>query len=125
MKSSLKKLLYILLVLFMILTFYAIFNAGNPNSIFRFLIRDTSYDITITVVLSIIVAVLVITLTAGRENSLKHMLGINADHIRDLRRKGKSDQHIAESFLRSLGAKKGILYTLAKQRVLRYLSRIE
>ncbi len=125
MKNSVRKTLYILLVIFMLLTFYSIFNAGNPNSFFRFVIKDSSYDITITIALSLIVALLVIMLTAGRENSLRHMLEINRDHILDLRSRGKSDDQIAESFLKELGGKKGFLYSLAKRRVLHYLTKIE
>ncbi len=126
MKNSVRKALYILLVIFMVLSFYAIFNAGNPASLFRFIVKDTSYDIVITVTLSLVVAVLVILLSTGRnEGSLRHLLQINADHIRELRRKGKNDDYIANSFLSSLGGKKGIIYSLAKRRILRYLSRLE
>ena len=124
-KPSLRLPLYILLVLFMLLTFYGIFNAGNPNSIFRVVIKDTSYDIAITVGLAVGSFALVLLLTvSGGQNRLRHLLEINTEHIQTLRRKGKSDSFIAESFLAELGAKKGVLYRLAKRRVLRYLSKL-
>ena len=126
MKQPLRMGLYILLVVFMLLTFYAIFNAGNPNSLFRVLIADPPYDIALTVGLSLVVALLVILLSSGKQQSeLEHLLELNKEHIRELRHKGKSEESIADSFLDSLQAKKGFLYALARRRVLRYLGRIE
>jgi hypothetical protein len=118
--------LYILLVIFMLLTFYAIFNAGNPNSLFRLLIADPAYDIALTVGLSLVVAALVLLLSYGkRQGELEHLLELNSGHIREMRGKGKSDGLIADSFLASLQAKKGFLYSLARRRVLRYLGKME
>jgi hypothetical protein len=125
MKNSLRTLLYVLLVAFMLLSFYAIFNAGNPRSLFRLLVRDTSYDVLIALGCSMVVVVLVIAMGAGEENAIRHMLEINREYIRELRRKGRSEEAIAQSFLQELGSRKGLLYLLAKRRVLRYLSRIQ
>ncbi|UCF97766.1 MAG: hypothetical protein JSV89_21760 [Spirochaetaceae bacterium] len=124
-RPALRLSLYVLLVVLMLLTLYAIFNAGNPNSLFRLLVKDPSYDIAITVALAVCSFALVLLLTlGGGQNRLRHLLEINAGHIQDLRRKGKSDLFIAESFLSELGVKSGILYRLAKRRVLRYLSKL-
>jgi hypothetical protein len=124
-KPALRIVFYILLVLLVLLTFYGIFNAGNPNSLFRLVVEDPAYDITITVGLAVCLFAVVVLLTAsGGQNRLRHLLEINADHIRELRRKGRSDAYIADSFLSELGVKGGILYRLAKRRVLRYLSRL-
>jgi hypothetical protein len=124
-KPALRIGLYVLLVLLVLLTFYGIFNAGNPNSLFRLVVKDPAYDITITVGLAVCLFAVVVLLTAsGGQNRLRHLLEINADHIRELRRKGRSDAYIADSFLSELGVKSGILYRLAKRRVLRYLSRL-
>jgi hypothetical protein len=124
-KPALRIVFYILLVLLVLLTFYGIFNAGNPNSLFRLVVEDPAYDITITVGLAVCLFAVVVLLTAsGGQNRLRHLLEINADHIRELRRKGRSDAYIADSFLSELGVKSGILYRLAKRRVLRYLSRL-
>lgn len=126
LRRSTRNLLYGLLVLFLVLTFYSIFNAGNPNSLFRFLVGNASYDLVITLGLGVGIGVLVVLITASREeNSLRNLLDINADHIRRLRRKGKTDIEIAESFLGELGSRSGFLHGLAKRRVLRYLSKLE
>ena len=124
-KPGLRILLYVLLVILLLLTFYGIFNAGNPKSLFRLVAKDPAYDVTITVGLAVcLFAVVLLMTTRGGQNRLRHLLEINADHIRELRRKGRSDAYIADSFLSELGVKSGILHRLAKRRVLRYLSRL-
>ena len=124
-KSALRLALFILAILLLLLTFYGIFNAGNPNSIFRLVVKDPAYDITITVVLAVVSFALILLLTrGGGQGRLLHLLEVNRDHIQSLRRKGKSDDFIAESFLSELGVKSGFLYRLARRRVLRYLSKL-
>jgi hypothetical protein len=110
---------------FMLLSFYAIFNAGNPKSLFRFLVRDRSYDVLIALGCSVVVVLLVIAMGTGEGNAIRNMLEMNREYILQLRRKGRSDMQIAESFLKELGSRRGLLHGLAKWRVLRYLSRIQ
>jgi hypothetical protein len=125
LKRSTRIFLYFLLVVLMLLTLYSIFNTGNPQSLFRFVISDPDYDLIITVGLALCVGVLVILITASREhNSLEHLLDINSEYIQELRGKGKTDTEIADSFLEQIGSKQGLLHSLAKRRVLRYLSKL-
>jgi hypothetical protein len=125
LKRSTRILLYVLLIVFMLLTLYSIFNAGNTESLFRVIISDPAYDLVLTVCLALCVGVLVILITASREqNSLEHLLEINSDNIHELRSRGKTDTEIAESFLGKLGSRQGLLHRLAKWRVLRYLSKL-
>ena len=125
MKESSRKVLFILLIVLMVLTFYAIFNSGNPRSLFRYIIRDTRYDVAITLALSACIVVLALLLTAERSSRLKGLLDLNRGYIEELRRKGKSDEDIAESFLNELKAPAGFLRAIAKRRVLRYLSNLK
>ena len=126
MKDSLRRVLWILLAVFMVLTFYGVFNAGNPRSLFRLVVRDPGYDIALTLGLSAMVAVLVVLLTMGREQTFGRLLETNAEYMRELRSKGHSDVQIAESFLAELKVRKGgLLYSLAKGRVMRYLSKLK
>ena len=124
-KSIFRLALFILVILLLLATFYGIFNTGNPNSIFRLVIKDPSYDVTITVALAVVSFALIMLLTmGGGQSRLRALLEVNRDHIESLRQKGKSDVFIAESFLSELGVKSGILYRLARRRVLRYLSKL-
>lgn len=125
MRDSVRRILWILLAVFMGLTFYGIFNAGNPRSLFRRMVPDPGYDVAVTLGLSAVVAGLVVFLTMGREQSLRHQLDLNAERMRELQRSGKSDAEIAESFLEALQVRKaGLLYGLAKRQVMRYLSKL-
>ena len=118
--------LYILLVPFTAFVFYGIFNAGNPHSLFRIFIPDPAYDLTVTLGFGIVVAVLAISLFAGRnENPLKGILEMNREHVQNLRNRGLSEPEIAESFLKEIGSTKGFMHWVVKRRIIRYLSKLE
>ena len=125
MKETTRKYLFILVVVLLALDFYAIFNAGNPRSLFRFLVPDPRYDYIITLVLSIAAVALALVLPAERTGRLKSLLDMNRDFIQELRGKGRSDGEIAESFLNELKAPAGLLRSLARARVMRYLSKLK
>jgi len=125
LKPSVRLVLYVLLAVLLLFTLYSIFNTGNPKSLFRLVVKDPAYDLVITVGLAFCVAVLVILITASREqSSLEHLLEINIEFIRQLRGKGRSDEQICDSFLSRIGSRGGMLHRLAKRRVLRYLSKL-
>ncbi|MEW5817304.1 MAG: hypothetical protein AB1798_18145, partial [Spirochaetota bacterium] len=74
----------------------------------------------------LIIAVSALTLSSGRSShSIEQLLNANAAYIRTLKGKGKSDEYIAESFLKTLRVKNGIFTSLAKRRVLRYLAKMD
>jgi len=84
-----------------------------------------SLDVRITLIVSAGVVAIALALGAGGgDRRLEQMLRANDEHIRALRSKGRSDQQIADSFLREVGTPRGILPRLARRRVLRYLSRL-
>ena len=125
MKESTRRFLFILVVALLALDFYAIFNAGNPRSLFRLILAETRYDVLATLVLSVGVVALILVLTAERTGRLKGLLDMNRDFILELRGKGRSDAQIADSFLNELKAPAGLLRSLARARVMRYLSRLK
>lgn len=128
MKTTTRRFLYIILVILVPLTFYSIFNMGNPNSIFRHIVPDRRYDTLITVALALSMAAigLIISSQTTRDRSIEHMLDVNADHIRELKKKGRSDESIADEFLEKMGiTSEGMLYRMARRRVLKHLSRME
>jgi len=125
MSSVMRKILYFLLAFLMVMDFYLIFNAGNPNSFLRILIKDNSYDITVTVALSILIAIISMMMIRGNDqNSLKAILERNASHIIAMKKQNRSDEDIAESFLNEMGAGK-LSRILLKQRVRRYISKMK
>jgi hypothetical protein len=125
MKNSTRRALFILAVILLALDFYAIFNAGSPRSLFRLLTADPRYDVPITLALSVAVVALALLLTAERSSRLKSLLDLNRGYILELRGKGKSDEEIADSFLNELKAPRGLLRSLARTRVMRYLSKLK
>lgn len=126
MKQSTQWVLYLLLIPFTALVFYGIFNAGSPSSLFRLVVPDPAYDLTVTLVFGAIVAAIAIALFAGRnESPLKNILDLNAEHIGNLRNQGLSEEQIAESFLREVGSTKGVMHWVVKRRIVRHLSRIQ
>ena len=125
MSSSMRKFLYFFLAFLMLIDFYLIFNAGNPNSFLRLLIKDTAYDISITVALSIVIVVISLSMIRDNDqNSIKRILERNSEHIAELKKQNRSNEEIAESFLKELGSEKGLFHFLVKWRVLRYLSKM-
>ncbi len=126
MKEFFRKYAYYVLAVLMVVVFYLIFNAGNPNSFLRIIVKDPSYDVTITVVLSLFIVAISIFMASGKEDDpIKHMLEINKEQIRKLRSKGKSELEIADSFLKEVGVKKGMFYPFIRRRVVKYLSKID
>jgi uncharacterized membrane protein YccC len=125
MKENSRRALFVLVVALLALDFYAIFNAGNPRSLFRLLLPDGRYDVLLTLLLSFAVVVLVLWLTAERTGRLRGLLDANRDYILELRGKGRSDREIADSFLNELKAPAGLLRSLARTRVMRYLSKLK
>ncbi|HUX13389.1 MAG TPA: hypothetical protein VMW87_10190 [Spirochaetia bacterium] len=125
MRQSLQWVFYGLLCVLMLATFYAILNAGSPHSLLRYIVRDPAYDVSIALGLGIVVGAIAITLyTVRRESPLKTMLESNVEYIHKLRRKGKSEEDIALSFLNEIGSRRGPLHLIAKRRVLKHLSRL-
>lgn len=125
MKQSTQWTLYLLLLPFTALVFYGIFNSGSPDSLFRLVVPDPAYDLTVTLLCGVVVAGIAIALFAGRnESPLKGILELNAAHIDNLRRQGLSEEQIAQSFLSEIGSTKGPMHWVAKRRIVRHLSRI-
>ena len=126
MSALTRKILYFFLGLVMMIDFYLIFNAGNPNSFLRLLVKDTAYDISITVALSIVIVVISMSMIRDNDqNSIKKILERNSQHITEQKKQNRSNEEIAESFLKELGSEKGLFHGLVKWRVLRYLSKMK
>lgn len=125
MNRLLRKILYFVLAFLMITDFYLIFNAGNPNSFLRLIIADTSYDVTVTVIISIVIGIIsLLMMRDGDQNSVRKMIESNTDYIKKLKNEGRSDDEIAESFLKEIGAGK-LTSRFLEKKVKRYIARIQ
>jgi len=116
----------VVLAFLMILDFYSIFNAGNPNSLLRFIVKDPSWDITVTVVISLIIAIISLSMAQdSNRNSIKNLLNKNIEFIKQLREENRSEEEIAESFIKELKFQKKFIRSIVKKRVLRFLAKIK
>ena len=125
MNPTLRKTLYGVLALLLVIDFYLIFNAGNPNSIFRGVIPDPAYDVSVTVGLSLLIVVISLAMASdGNQNSLRKLLKRNETHIREMRAKGHDEYSIAISFVNELGVRNRLIRRVLERRVSRLLRTI-
>jgi len=102
---------------------YTLLNAGNPEGLHRPFLPDPNHDVYLALGSSVIVFVLgfVVFYTRDREG-FKNLVAINGDRIRQLRKKGKSEEEIADSILTAMGSHSGYRHQLAKKKLLVYLA---
>jgi len=119
-------IVYILLILTGLITFYALFNVGNPHSLFRVIFKSGAYDFYVAVGGSLVVFLLGFLIFYFRQQEgFTELLWLNRERIQTLRRKGYSDEQIAEDLLSALGMKKGYRYNMTKKRLVLELSAIK
>lgn len=95
--------LYFLLAFLMLIDFYLIFNVGNPNSLVRYIIPTTDWDMAITLAVSVVIALFSFFVFKDRKNNpIANLLLQNRSYISELRAEGKSDSEIADSFVEQL-----------------------
>jgi hypothetical protein len=100
MKRNLSLILYFILAALMLLDFYLIFNVGNPDSLFRFILKNSNYDIVATLVVSCGIAFLAFYVFKQKQEApVVSLLKQNKSHIDELRKNGQSISQIAESFI--------------------------
>ncbi|MEA1910914.1 MAG: hypothetical protein U9N32_04445, partial [Spirochaetota bacterium] len=88
-------------------------------------IKSKEYDISITVGLSIIIVLISFSMIRDNDqNSIKKILERNSGHISAQKKQNMTNEAIADSFMKELGSEKGILYTVVRWRVIRYLSKM-
>lgn len=112
------------MVILMVIDFYSIFNAGNPNSLFRYLIPDPSWDILTTTVLSLLIAIISLIMVRNSDSStVVNLLKQNWEEVTTRRDAGQSDEEIASSFIEALGLKREFSKRIIMRRVMTYLKR--
>ncbi len=120
------RVIYILIVVFGLVGLYAIFNVGNPHSLFRWIIKSDAYDLYIAMGVSLLVFFLgFLVFYFRQQEGYTQLLWMNRERIRALREKRYSDEQIAEDLLSALGMKRGYRYNLVKKRLVLELSSIK
>ncbi len=116
-----KPLLYIiygLMVVVGLVAMYTLLNAGNPDSLLRPYLPDPRHDVYVAVVSSVLVFILGFFVFFSRDREgFRQLVDLNADQIRKLRKKGKSDNEIAASILAAMGSASGYKHNLALKKL--------
>ncbi len=119
-------MLYALLVLLLVIDFYLIFNAGSPYSLLRYIVSDPSWDVTVTVGCSLLIAAIsLFMMRESSRSSVGALLEANREHIAHLRNEGRSDEEIAQSFIDQLPLRRTLSRKLVYRKALRSLKRIK
>lgn len=98
---------------------YTILNAGRPDSLIRPFLRDPSYDVSLALGSSFLVFVLgfVVFYTRDREG-FRSLVEMNAERIRQMRKKGISDDVIAGEILAAMGSTRGYRHNMARKKLM-------
>ena len=111
------------MILIGLVAMYSLLNTGNPDSLLRPLIPDPQDDFYVAVISSVLVFVLgfIVFYTRDREG-FQQLVMLNAEQIRNFRKKGKSDEEIADSILSAMGSISGYRHNLARKKLIIALS---
>lgn len=121
-----KRYLYIVFVIFLFsFTFYLIFWSGHPKFLLKYLYKDRRYDIYVILGFAFLTSLMSFFYSWANENkSYQKLIELNREKILKLRKKGRSDEEIAEALLKALGRKKGIGYRYEKKKLIYFLSKL-
>ena len=123
MPKSVMYIIYGLMILIGLVAMYSLLNTGNPDSLLRPIIPNPQDDFYVAVISSVLVFILgfIVFYTRDREG-FQQLVMLNADQIRKFRKKGKSDEEIADSILAAMGSISGYRHNLAKKKLIVALS---
>ena len=115
--------IYTLMVLIGLVAMYSLLNAGNPNSLLRPIIPNPAHDVYVAVISSVLVFILGFFVFFSRDQEgFQQLIEINADKIRSLRKRKKTDAQIADSILAAMGSTGGYRHNLARKKLMVYLA---
>jgi hypothetical protein len=111
------------MILIELVAMYSLLNTGKPDSLLRPLVPDPQDDLYVAMVSSVLVFVLGFFVFYSRDREgFRHLVKLNAERIRKLRREGNSDQEIADSILAAMGSRRGYRHNLARKKLMIALS---
>jgi len=119
-------IIYALMILIGLVAMYSLLNTGRPDSLLRPLISDPRNDFYVAVVSSLLVFILGFLVFFSRDREgFRQLVQLNAEQIRGQRKRGKSDEEIANAILAAMGSTGGYKHNLARKKLVVYLAEFE
>ena len=116
-------IIYGLMILIGLVAMYSLLNTGNPDSLLRPLIPNPAHDLYVAVISSVLVFILGFFVFFSRDQEgFQQLIELNADRIRSLRKRKKTDAQIADSILAAMGSTNGYRHNMAKKKLFAYLA---
>lgn len=117
---------YSLIAVIGLVAMYTLLNVGNPDSLLRPLVPNPEHDFWIAIGASMTVFMLGFIIFYNRDSEgFRQLIELNADQIRSMRKRKKSDEQIADSMLAAMGSTSGYKHNLAKKRLILYLAQFK
>ena len=115
--------IYILMLLIGLVAMYSLLNTGNPESLLRPIIPNPAHDLYVAVISSLLVFILGFFVFFSRDQEgFQQLIELNADRVRSMRKRKKTDAQIADSILAAMGSTSGYRHNLARKKLVAYLS---
>ena len=114
---------YVLVVLIGLVAMYSLLNTGNPDSLLRPIIPNPAHDLYVAVISSVLVFILGFFVFFSRDQEgFQQLIELNADRIRSMRKRKKTDAQIADSILAAMGSTGGYRHNMARKKLVAYLA---
>jgi len=111
------------MVLTGLVAMYSLLNTGNPDSFLRSIIPNPAHDLYVAVISSGLVFILGFFVFFSRDQEgFQQLIELNADRVRSMRKRKKTDAQIADSILAAMGSTSGYRHNLARKKLVAYLS---
>ena len=116
-------IIYGLMILIGLVAMYSLLNTGNPDSLLRAIIPNPAHDLYVAVISSVLVFILGFFVFFSRDQEgFQQLIELNADRIRSMRKRKKTDAQIAESILAAMGSTGGYRHKMAQKKLIAYLA---
>lgn len=123
MPKPIMYIIYGLMLLIGLVAMYSLLNTGNPDSLLRPILPNPAHDLYVAVISSVLVFILGFFVFFFRDQEgFLQLIELNADRIRSMRQRKKTDAQIADSILAAMGSTSGYRHNLAKKKLIAYLA---
>ncbi len=114
---------YVLMVLTGLVAMYSLLNTGSPDSLLRPILPNPAHDVYVAVISSVLVFILGFFVFFSRDQEgFRQLIELNADRIRSMRQRKRTDAQIADSILAAMGSTGGYRHNMAKKKLMAYLA---